>query len=119
MQNLGGTFTKWGIIAAICIFIASAINWLLTVTVFNGDLTAGDALLEFVTMFTMAITIVIVAVPEGLPLAIVLSLAYSVLIMKNDGVLVKNLNSPEVMGRVDEICTGKTGTLTAGDMKVA
>jgi Ca2+-transporting ATPase len=120
LQNLGGTFTKWGIIAAICIFIASAVNWLLTVTVFNdASYSAGDALLEFVTMFTMAITIVIVAVPEGLPLAIVLSLAYSVLIMKNDGVLVKNLNSPEVMGRVDEICTGKTGTLTSGDMKVA
>jgi len=120
LQNLGGTFTKWGIMAAIAIFIASAVNWLLTITVFNdADYSAGDAILEFVTMFTLAITIVIVAVPEGLPLAIMLSLAYSVLIMKNDGVLVKNLNSPEVMGRVDEICTGKTGTLTAGDMTVA
>jgi magnesium-transporting ATPase (P-type) len=38
--------------------------------------------------------------------------------MKTDGVLVRNLNSPEVMGRVDEICTGKTGTLTSGEMKV-
>ena len=60
-----------------------------------------------------------VAVPEGLPLAVVLSLAYSVLRMNDDGVLVRNLNSPEIMGRVEEICTGKTGTLTTGDMKVA
>lgn len=120
LQNLGGTFTKWGIIAAILIFIASAINWILTVTVFGGsDYSASVALLGFANMFTLAVTIVIVAVPEGLPLAIVLSLAYSVLRMKNDGVLVKNLNAPEVMGRVDEICTGKTGTLTTGDMKVS
>ena len=59
-----------------------------------------------------------VAVPEGLPLAVVLSLAYSVLRMNDDGVLVRNLNAPEIMGRVEEICTGKTGTLTTGDMQV-
>lgn len=69
-------------------------------------------------MFTLSITIIIVAVPEGLPLAITLSLAYSVMRMRKDGVLVRNLNSPEVMGRVDEICTGKTGTLTKAEMKV-
>lgn len=38
--------------------------------------------------------------------------------MKNDGVLVKNLDAPEIMGRVDEICTGKTGTLTTSEMTV-
>ena len=38
--------------------------------------------------------------------------------MKNDQILVKNLNSPEVMGSVEEICTGKTATLTKNDMKV-
>lgn len=70
-------------------------------------------------MFTLAIVIVMVAVPEGLPLAVVLSLAYSVMQMKDDGVLVKNLNSPEVMGRVEEICTGKSGTLTTAEMTVS
>jgi magnesium-transporting ATPase (P-type) len=38
--------------------------------------------------------------------------------MKDDSILVKNLNSPEVMGSVEEICTGKTSTLTKGDMRV-
>ena len=74
---------------------------------------------DLATYFTLSITVIIVAVPEGLPLAVVLSLAYSVLRMKDDGVLVRNLNAPEVMGKVEEICTGKTGTLTTGDMKVA
>ena len=69
-------------------------------------------------MFTYAIVIVIVAVPEGLPLAVTLSLAYSVMRMKNDGILVRNLDAPEMMGKVDEIITGKTGTLTTAEMKV-
>lgn len=69
-------------------------------------------------MLTLSITVIIVAVPEGLPLAITLSLAYSVMRMKDDGVLVRNLESPEVMGRVDEIVTGKTATLTSNEMKV-
>jgi P-type E1-E2 ATPase len=80
--------------------------------------TAGKILKGISDMFTFAITIIIVAVPEGHPLAVTISLAYSVMRMKNDGVLVRNLDSPEMMGRVDEIITGKTGTLTKSDMKV-
>jgi len=80
--------------------------------------TAGKILKGISDMFTFAITIVIVAVPEGLPLAVTISLAYSVMRMKDDGILVRNLDSPEMMGRVDEIITGKTGTLTKSDMKV-
>jgi P-type Ca2+ transporter type 2C len=68
--------------------------------------------------FTVSIAVIVVAVPEGLPLTITLSLAYSVMRMKSDGVLVRNLDSPEVMGRVDEIVTGKTGTMTKAEMKV-
>lgn len=79
---------------------------------------AGKILKGISDMFTFAIAIIIVAVPEGLPLAITISLAYSVMRMKKDGLLVRNLDSPEVMGRVDEIITGKTGTLTRDDMKV-
>ena len=56
--------------------------------------------------------------PEGLPLTIGLSLAYSVKRMKSDGILVKDLTSPETMGKVDQILVGKTGTLTTGDLKV-
>lgn len=80
--------------------------------------TAGKILKGISDMFTFAITIVIVAVPEGLPLAVTISLAYSVMRMKDDGILVRNLDSPEMIGRVDEIITGKTGTLTKSDMKV-
>ena len=96
--------------------IANLVNWIITVIA-----TPWSSLLfkRLIDMFTLTITIVIVAVPEGLPLSIGLSLAYSVMRMKDDGVLVKELISPEVMGGVDEICTGKTATLTKNEMKVA
>lgn len=70
------------------------------------------------TFLTQFVTIIIVAVPEGLPLTITLSLAYSVMRMKSDGVLVKDLHAPEKMGEVNEILIGKTGTLTTADLKV-
>ena len=102
------------------------INIIADTTVPNGTTTTPAATFRSATVvidslassFTLVITLVMVAVPEGLPLAIVMSLAYSVLRMNDDGVLVKNLTSPEVMGRVEEICTGKTGTLTTGEMKI-
>jgi Ca2+-transporting ATPase len=118
LQNLGGTFTKYALIAALIIFVAYLVNFILTVvTKSTGqEIKYTEKIAE---MFTLAIVIVMVAVPEGLPLAIVMSLAYSVMQMKDDGILVRNLTSPEVMGRVEEICTGKTSTLTTGKMRVA
>lgn len=62
--------------------------------------------------------IIIVAVPEGLPLAVSLSLAYSIDTMKKDNLLVKKFSACESLGLVNTICTGKTGTLTSNDMKV-
>ena len=67
---------------------------------------------------TLAITMAIVSIPEGLPLAVSISLAYSAMRMNNDKILVKSLKAPELMGGMTEICTGKTGTLTKNDMKV-
>jgi P-type E1-E2 ATPase len=60
-----------------------------------------------------AITILVVAVPEGLPLAVTLSLAFSSFQMSNENNLVKHLDACETMGSATTICTDKTGTLTA------
>jgi magnesium-transporting ATPase (P-type) len=68
--------------------------------------------------FTVGIAIVMVAVPEGLPLAISISMAFSVDTMKKDNLLVKNIEAPETLGFIREICTGKTATLTENNMNV-
>jgi Ca2+-transporting ATPase len=117
LENMAGTLTKWGIIAAGLILIAAVVNMILSMLA-DDNWDFAKTLNKTCEILTTVIIIVIVAVPEGLPMTIGLSLAYSVMRMKTDGILVKNLNSPEAMGGVNEICTGKTATLTKNDMKV-
>ena len=72
-----------------------------------------------VDFFITGITIVIVAIPEGLPLAVTLSLAYSVKKMQKDYNLVRRMQACETMGGANQICSDKTGTLTQNKMTVA
>jgi len=67
---------------------------------------------EIIKIFILAITLVVVAVPEGLPLAVTLAFAFSVMKMKKENNLVRKLQSSETMGGANEICSDKTGTLT-------
>lgn len=71
-----------------------------------------------VNAIIVAITIVVVAVPEGLPLAVTISLAYSVNQMRKENNLVRRLEAAETMGGANEILTDKTGTLTENKMAV-
>lgn len=73
---------------------------------------------EFIRFFITAITILVVAVPEGLPLAVTLSLAFSVMRMQKDKNLVKHLDACETMGSATIVCSDKTGTLTKNRMTV-
>jgi P-type E1-E2 ATPase len=66
----------------------------------------------------IGITIVVVAVPEGLPLAVTLCLAFSVGKMREENNLVRHLDACEIMGGADNICSDKTGTLTENKMTV-
>ena len=68
--------------------------------------------------FIIAVTVIVVAVPEGLPLAVTLSLAFSVSQMFKENNLVRKLHASETMGGANEICTDKTGTLTQNRMTV-
>lgn len=75
-------------------------------------------LLKILNAFIVAVTIVVVAVPEGLPLAVIISLAYSVQQMTKDQNLVRHLQACEIMGGATDICSDKTGTLTENRMAV-
>lgn len=72
----------------------------------------------FVKFFIIGVTVLVVAVPEGLPLAVTISLAYSVKKMMHDNNLVRHLDACETMGNATAICSDKTGTLTMNRMKV-
>jgi len=83
-----------------------------------GTLFTLDTLHELVEAFIVAVSIIVVAVPEGLPLAVTIALAYSVGKMKDENNLVRYLQACETMGGADNICSDKTGTLTKNIMAV-
>ncbi|KAF2309916.1 hypothetical protein GH714_005605 [Hevea brasiliensis] len=83
-----------------------------------GKTSVGDAVDGAIKILTIAVTIVVVAVPEGLPLAVTLTLAYSMRKMMADRALVRRLSACETMGSATTICSDKTGTLTLNQMTV-
>ncbi|MCD7471685.1 Calcium-transporting ATPase 10, plasma membrane-type [Datura stramonium] len=83
-----------------------------------GKTRVGKAVDGAIKIFTVAVTIVVVAVPEGLPLAVTLTLAYSMRKMMADKALVRRLSACETMGSATTICSDKTGTLTLNQMTV-
>lgn len=84
----------------------------------GSDVDSNDALNNVVEFLVIAITIVVVAVPEGLPLAVTISLAYSMMWMMKDNNLVRRLEACETMGGATTVCSDKTGTLTQNKMTV-
>ena len=75
-----------------------------------------DHVMEMLNFIIISITVIVVAIPEGLPLAVTLSLAYSTKRMLKDNNLVRKMAACETMGGADMVCSDKTGTLTQNKM---
>lgn len=113
LDRLAWTIGKLGILFAALTFIVSTIRWIADSAGKNDwDFTN---LLDF---FIDAITIVVVAIPEGLPLAITLGLAFAMRKMMKDNNLVRRLEACETMGSATQLNADKTGTLTQNRMTV-
>jgi magnesium-transporting ATPase (P-type) len=67
----------------------------------------------------VAVTILVVSIPEGLPLAISLAMSFSISKLRQESLIIRKLDSIENMGRIHHVCVGKGGTLTTGKMEVA
>jgi len=104
--------------AAIGTCVAMLINLIISKASHGDSFLSLDTLGKITDITTMGITIIVVAVPEGLPLAVTLALAYSVGKMKDEHNLVRRLDSCETMGGANNICSDKTGTLTKNEMTV-
>lgn len=108
-----------GLIMAILTFLVLLIKWGIGVGAGTVEVNSvGDVAPEILHFFLTAITIVVVAVPEGLPLAVTIALAYSQRKMMKDNNLVRVLAACETMGGATQITTDKTGTLTENRMTV-
>uniref|UniRef100_A0A0D9XNX4 Calcium-transporting ATPase n=1 Tax=Leersia perrieri TaxID=77586 RepID=A0A0D9XNX4_9ORYZ len=110
---------KIGLLFAVLTFLVLLVRFLIDKGMTVGLLKwySTDAL-TIVNYFATAVTIIVVAVPEGLPLAVTLSLAFAMKKLMNDKALVRHLSACETMGSAGTICTDKTGTLTTNHMVV-
>lgn len=112
---LAAAIGKLGLIVAVLSFIVLLIRWMVDEGGFPISKVNEDGPIQF---FLFAVTIVVVAVPEGLPLAVTISLAYSMKKMMKDNNFVRVLAACETMGGATAICSDKTGTLTENRMTV-
>ena len=104
-----------GVGTVIILIVKHVINFFMG----NGTATWDSSNWMFIVdAFVIGVTILVVAIPEGLPLAVTIALAYSVKRMMKDNNLVRHLNACETMGGANTICSDKTGTLTQNQMTV-
>jgi len=119
LERLAATIGYVGMGFAAMNFIALTIKYSIEVgTDPNKKFLAWDSVRAILKYLVIAVTIVVVAVPEGLPLAVTISLAYSMKKMLADMNLVRHLSACETMGSATDICSDKTGTLTTNRMEV-
>lgn len=121
LDQIANNIGKFGVICACLTVIVLFIRFSIDVMgqdSFDLKKNIGFYLQVWFRYIIMGVTIVVVAVPEGLPLAVMISLAYSVRKMYKDQNFVKRLSSCEIMGGANNICSDKTGTLTLNKMTV-
>jgi len=115
---IGKSLKFIAIISALVILAASLIVLFMQVGI-NDDVGGKIFTKKLVDCFTIAVIILVVAIPEGLPTTVTVSLAHSVLLMSEyDKVLVRDLDAVQTAGLLDYVCLGKTGTMTTEEMSV-
>ena len=117
LGRLARLISTWGTIVSVAAFVIFLVHDMLTNTLWRGDdyLSMSAVVLRY---FMMAVTLIVMAVPEGLPMAVTLSLALNMRRMLSNNNLVRKPHACETMGAVTVICTDKTGTLTENRMTV-
>ena len=116
LNVLAEYIAKLGGASALLLFVVLFIEFLVHLR--TSDATSAEKGQNFLNILIVAITVVVVAVPEGLPLAVTLALAFATTRMLKDNNLVRLLRSCETMGNATTICSDKTGTLTTNKMTV-
>lgn len=115
LNVLAEYIAKLGLASGLLLFIVLFIKFCVELGQYESPGDKGQAFLQ---IFIVAVTVIVVAVPEGLPLAVTLALAFATTRMLKDNNLVRLLRACETMGNATTICSDKTGTLTQNVMKI-
>jgi Ca2+-transporting ATPase len=117
LDKLAKLISKIGTGVALAAFVIFLVHDIISNSLWEGDnyIAMAHVVLQY---FMMAVTLIVMAVPEGLPMAITLALALNMRRMLKSNNLVRKLHASETMGAVTVICTDKTGTLTLNQMTV-
>ncbi|KAJ5295500.1 hypothetical protein PENANT_c001G03338 [Penicillium antarcticum] len=116
LSRLAKNIANFGGIAALVLFVILFIKFLVGLR--HSIETPSEKGQSFLNVFILALTVVVIAVPEGLPLAVTLALSFATTRMMRDNNLVRQLRACETMGQATDICSDKTGTLTENKMTV-
>ena len=110
LETIADDIGKFGLYSAILIIIILIARF--TAERIQEESFDSDNIVELIKFFILGITVIVVAIPEGLPLSVTLSLAFSTQKMLKDKNLVRKMQACETMGGANTICSDKTGTLT-------
>ena len=114
LKRLAGIISKFGYAAAVITFVLLSAKTLIS----GNEMSTMDIVSDMLHNFMIAVTLIVVSVPEGLPMSVTLSLALSMTRMLKTNNLVRKMHACETMGAATVICTDKTGTLTQNKMQV-
>lgn len=110
---------KYALVVMIAFVLTSLVFFLGFIMYTDVSLLSNEALLKLCHIGIVAVVIMIVAIPEGLPLSVSLAMSFSVNKLKNENILIKSVESLQKMAMCHEICVSKTGCLTQANMSVA
>ncbi|GJE94582.1 cation-translocating P-type ATPase [Phanerochaete sordida] len=118
LNDLAELIAKLGSAAGLILFTALMIRFFVQLGTNSPQRTSNQKGIAFVQILIISVTLIVVAVPEGLPLAVTLALAFATKRMTKEKLLVRVLGSCETMANASVVCTDKTGTLTQNEMTV-
>ena len=120
LENIAQKIGYFGLFSALLIIVVLSIRYIIEMSTGSIDNWSSHPvtyhLMQFLNFLLIGIAILIIAIPEGLPMAVTLSLAFSVKQMMKDNNLVRKMAACETMGGANIICSDKTGTLTRNEM---
>lgn len=118
LKDLGDLISKYATYASVLIFVIMTVYQMISIAVSENYFVALDTFTTILDNLQITIALLIVCVPEGLPLAVSMSMAFSIEKLIEDNLLMKNIEALEISGSVLEVLTGKTSTLTNGELQV-